>query len=203
MSKQKTTLMLHKTFCTVDQATDLPPNQALCIQVTTTTELSQASKILESKESLKGVQIPSSLLPLTPKQSKINFVSIILEKPEHTNYILTHLVPKQQFIELVISYKLCTDHLLKRLEGVKRVIIDFTKEDTTNISSNQIQVLFASLISYKYFPFTKGLNQDQVQLRHMIEFYQQKITTKQIQDTQQHALSIKAFLETKTKGDLL
>ncbi len=195
--------MLHKIFCTVQQAVDLPKNQALCIQVTTATELSQASKILEPKESLKGIQIPSSLLPLTPKQSKINFVSIFLEDPEHTNYILTRLVPKQQFIELVIPYQTCTDHLLKKLEGVKRVIIDFTKEDTNNISSNQIQELFSSMIAYKYFPFTKGLTIDQVSTRHLTEFYQQKITTEKIPDTQQHASSIKAFLETRTEGDLL
>jgi hypothetical protein len=126
-----------------------------------------------------------------------------LENPDHITLIKQHTHSKQQFVELIIPYVFCKDQLFKRIEGVKRVIVDFTAEDAQQITKEQIQTLFATLISQKYFPFMSGLKQTQVPLRHMLEFYNGKLTTEDVAETQKHGLSMKQFLETRNEGDLL
>lgn len=195
--------MLNKTFCNIAQVENLPKNQAICVQVSTETELLEALKLLETRESLTGVQVSSNLLFQFLQSNNCNFVSIILNETEDLDLILKHLKPKQQFIELIIPYSLISEKLLVSLQGVKRIIIDFSNENKDQITKKQIQTLFASLISNKYYPFTKGLNQEQVPIQHMLEFYQGTIATEQVQDSQNHKASIKEFLENKNEGDLL
>ncbi|MAG60459.1 hypothetical protein CL619_01610 [archaeon] len=195
--------MLRKTFCTIAKAKNLPQDQAICIKTDSASELQEALKLLDSRESLKGVQISSNFLPSFLSDKNCNFVSILLKDREDSNLILKYLIPKNQFIELIIPFQIYTESLLKSLQGVKRVIVDFSKTNKEQVTQEEIKTLFAELISNKYFPFTLGLTQNQVQLRHMVEFYQDQITTNQVAGREQHAASSKEFLEQRTEGDIL
>ena len=195
--------MLHKTYCTVKQAQTIPQNQALCITVTTESELKAAEQVLQDKTSLKGIQLPSFLLSKIQTPSNVNFISITLENAEHTKNILACTTPKQQFIELIIPYTLITEQVLKSLEGVKRIVVDFSQHKAEEITKEQLNTLFAQLIYHKYYPLTRGLTSAQIPLQHMTEFYETKITTEQILNTQQHTASIEEFLYNRKEGDLL
>jgi hypothetical protein len=196
--------MLNKNISSINQASQLSSNQAIVISVSTDSELQAAVKILETKTSLKGIQLPSSLITQIPEKKSINFFSIILkgnEHKEHLKQIITYCQPKQQFIELIIPYQFFSEQLITNLQGVKRVIVDFTESNLSNsipskIADNQINNIFAILISSKFFPFTLGLNEDVVQPRHMVEFYNE--TLKDAKDP-----SAAKFLETKEEGTLL
>ncbi|MBT4445951.1 hypothetical protein HOA92_05835 [archaeon] len=195
--------MLQKTKCTVEQARSEAEDQPILITVLTEAEIKSAIQTLESRTSLKGIQLPSSLIQKIPKKTNCNFLSIELQDPQHTENILKYLTPKNQFIELIIPQEIFNESLIKNLKGVKRVIIDFSNQKTnkqTKKQTNQDQInnIFAILISNKFFPFTKGLTQDQTEPRHMVEFYSGKMRASDITD--QNAAM---FQETKEKGDLL
>ncbi len=195
--------MLQKTNCTVEQARFLPEDQAIIIKVETEEDLKESMLVFEKRKSLRGIQIQSFLLQKLPKNHNINFFSIILEKAENLELIKQHCNSKQQFVELIIQYNLCTDSLLKKLEGIKRVIVDFTNENTGQITQEKIKQLLAILISNKFFPFTKGLDQNKVEEKHMVEFYCGKLKKENFLDSSVHASSAKRFIDERNEGDLL
>ena len=195
--------MLAKKYVSLDQIESIPKNQPVCITLSSKEQVQKADLVLANFSSLRGIQLNSCQFLVSVNLSHANFISIIITNKEHLNLIPYHLYSKKKFIELIIPYGLYDEHILSGLTGINRLIIDFSLESKEQITKKQIQDLFAELILHKFYPFTKGLSQDYVAVQHMIEFYQNQITSNQINKGQSHVKSIKEYLKNKEEGDLL
>ncbi len=191
--------MLNKQIISIDTEA---PNEHFIVNIESKQQLNNLKTITSKYQNNKyflGISINSNLLDqaLTDQETKekaitetnifknIKYFSISLTDISHINELqkIQIIKSKDIFTELIIPINIFNTNILKNLTGINRIILDFT--NNTNFQENigaemdiDINNIFAELISYNYFPFTKGLQNNTINNKHKIEYYNNKLELK-------------------------
>lgn len=159
--------MLKRTYSKLEDLNKEYKGQLIIIIVENKEEITPAINHLRSHaHKIKGIQVRSSLLnEVLKKQNSeyINFYSIILENSKDVSEIK---VSKEKYFELVIPVEFFNENMIKLLKP-NIVILDFQKQK----NSNNINELFSTLITNKYYPYTKNIPLCHISLQHASEMF--------------------------------